>query len=99
MKTILKIVAIIAFFTATAYALTYPYELAYKGTEDIILIEESYEYTSLEQAINRPKFNGKVLFIRIGYVFESERVIPNYTGKNENKIIIGDDGKKHIIHS
>ncbi len=99
MKKIFQILGIIIFFSLIGFALTYPYELAYKGTEDIKLIEESYEYTSLEQVTNRPEFKGKVLFIRVGGRFESERVIPDYVGKEENKIIIGNDGEKYIIHS
>jgi hypothetical protein len=97
-KNILKIISIVTFFSAMAFALTYPYELSYNGTEDVRLIEESHEYTSLEQVINRPEFKGEVLFIRVGYVFESERIIPN-NSKFENTHSFSEDGTPYIVHS
>jgi hypothetical protein len=98
MKITLKIIGIVAFFSLVAYTLTYPYELTYKGTEDIILIEESYKYTSLEQVINRPEFKDKVLFIHIGEPLETELLIPNYTGNNANKVTTVNN-EKRIIYS
>jgi hypothetical protein len=83
MKIVLKIVGIIIFFSISAYTLTYPYELSYKGTKDIKLIEESYEYTSLEQIINRSEFKDKVLYIRVWEPLERE--ICNYSLKEQKK--------------
>jgi hypothetical protein len=98
MKITLKIIGIVAFFSLVAYILTYPYELAHKGTEDIILIEESYEYTSLEQVINRPEFKDKVLYIKVWEPFSGEylpytkkeldtsTVYFNWNNKDSNKV-------------
>lgn len=72
MKIILKILGIVAFFSLVGYVLTYPYELSYKGSDEIKLIEESYEYTSLEQVINRPEFKDKVLYIKVWEPFRQE---------------------------
>lgn len=71
-KKIIQIIGIILFFCVVAYALTYPYELSYSGNEDIKLIEESYEFTSLEQVIDRPEFKGKVLYVRVWEPLEHE---------------------------
>jgi len=99
MKRTIQIISIILFFSVMGYALTYPYELSYHGDDEIIIIEESYEFKSLEEVINRPEFKNKVLYIRLGTPLESEILIPDYYGDAENKVSIGRDGNKRIIHS
>lgn len=78
-KSILQIMGIILFFFLIAYFLTYPYELSYNGNDSIILLEDSYEKTSLEELINRKELNGKVLYIRLWEPFDTET--KDYTGK------------------
>jgi hypothetical protein len=72
MKKILQILSIALFFFLIGYALTYPYELSYHGSETVILLEDSYEKTSLEALIDREEFKGKVLYIRIWQPFWTE---------------------------
>jgi hypothetical protein len=71
-KNIFQIAGIILFFFLTGFVLTYPYELSYHGNDEIILLEDSYEKTSLEELINRNEFKGKVLYIRIWEPFDTE---------------------------
>lgn len=71
-KNIVQILGIILFFFLIGYLLTYPYELSYHGSKTVILLEDSYEKTSLEELINRKEFKGKVLYIRIWEPFDNE---------------------------
>lgn len=100
MEKIAQIAGIILFFTLAAFVITYPYELAYTGTEDIKPIDESYEYTSIEQVLDRPEFKNKVLYIRIGEPLEDEIINPKkYEPANSNQVIVKEDGEKAIVHS
>jgi hypothetical protein len=78
-KSFFQILAIVLFFFIVGYVLTYPYELSYHGSETVILLEDSYENTSLEELINRKEFKGKVLYIRIWEPFDTE--VKPYTDK------------------
>ena len=70
-KTILQILGIASFFIALGYVLTYPYELSYKGDHKVLLIEESYEFSSLDEIINRAEFENKTLYITNWEPFDS----------------------------
>ncbi len=78
-KNILQISGIILFFFLIGYALTFPYELSYQGNDKIVLLEDSYEKTSLEELINRKEFKGKALYIKIWEPFDTE--VKPYTDK------------------
>lgn len=71
-KTIVQIFGIILFFFLIGYILTYPYELSYQGSDTVVLLEDSYEKTSLNELISRDEFKGKVLYIRIWEPFDTE---------------------------
>lgn len=71
-KNILQILGIALFFFLIGYVLTYPYELSYNGSETVVLLDDSYEKTSLEELINRKEFEGKVLYIRVWEPFDTE---------------------------
>ncbi len=71
-KSILQILAIALFFFLIGYVLTYPYELSYHGSDTVVLLEDSYEETSLEGLINRKEFKGKVMYIKIWEPFDTE---------------------------
>jgi hypothetical protein len=83
MKTILQILYIVLFFILIGFALTYPYELSYHGDDEIILLEDSYESSSLEELINRPEFKNNVLYIKIWEPFEQD--VLNYSEKELEK--------------
>lgn len=70
MKPIFKILGIVLFFLAIGYGLTYPYELAYSGSEDIKIIADSYEFSSLKEIIEREEFKNKVLYIDLSEPFD-----------------------------
>jgi hypothetical protein len=71
-KNILQIAGISLFFFLIGFFLTYPYELSYNGNEKVVLLEDSYDDTSLEALINKKEFHGKVLYIRIWEPFDPE---------------------------
>jgi len=71
-RNILQILSIILFFFLIGYVLTFPYELSYQGNDEIVLLEDSYEKTSLEELINRKEFKGKALYIKIWEPFDTE---------------------------
>lgn len=71
-KNILQILGIALFFFLIGYVLTYPYELSYNGSKSVVLLEDSYEKTSLEELVNRKEFEGKVLYVRIWEPFDTE---------------------------
>lgn len=71
-KNIIQILAITLFFFIIGFVLTYPYELSYSGNENVVVMEDSYEETSLEGLTDREEFKGKVLYIRIWEPFDSE---------------------------
>ncbi len=97
MKTILQILGIASFFFLVGYALTYPYELSYKGDDEIILIEDSYEYSSFEEIINREEFKNKVLYITHWEPFDTE-LIP-YSEKELGEFRLKIDSLKSIPNS
>jgi hypothetical protein len=70
MTTISKIIGIISFFSLLGLGLTYPYELSYKGNEDIKIFDKETNLTSINEVIDRPEFKGKVLYITIWEPFE-----------------------------
>ncbi len=98
MKIIFKISGIILFFILVGYILTYPYEMSYKGTDEITLLEDSYESTSLEEIINRSEFIGKTLFIHIREPLEREWLTPKYIRNDTNKVTTINN-EKRIIRS
>jgi len=70
MKVVGKIVGVIVLFIGLGYAITYPYELSYSGSDDIILIEDSYSFSTISDIINRKEFKNKVLYIDVSEPFD-----------------------------
>lgn len=64
-KDIIKIIVIIIFFYAVGYAITYPYEVSYEGSSDIVLIEDGKNYETLGDVIQHPKLQNSLLYIMI----------------------------------
>ncbi|GAA3558503.1 hypothetical protein [Snuella lapsa] len=79
-KDLVKIIGIISFFTAIGYALTYPYEVKFNGTDDIVLIEDYSNYNSLDQIINHPKLQNSILYIT---VWEPLKNVPVWFGRKD----------------
>ena len=89
MKTTSRILGIVVFFFLLGYILTYPYELSYHGNNEIILLEDTYQDTSIQELITREEFKNKVLYIKIWEPFELE-VIP-YTENELEKLRVERD--------
>lgn len=72
LRNIIQLLGIALFFILIGYVLTYPYELKYRGSDKVIIFEDSYDATSLDELTNRKEFNGKVLYIKIYEPFDTE---------------------------
>jgi hypothetical protein len=97
MKTTSRILGIVAFFFLLGYILTYPHELSYHGNNEIILLEDTYQDTSIQELITREEFKNKVLYIKIWEPFELE-VIP-YTENELEKLRVERDSLMKVNDS
>lgn len=69
MKKILKIILVILFIGVSIYGIKFLYDLSFSGTQEIKIIENYNDISSINELINQPEFKHKILYIDLWGVY------------------------------